>query len=122
MYPAAQLLKLLAGSDFAVVCVPLTPETRNLIGEKETAGYEATAWLINIARGAIVDEEMLGRALKEKWIAGAGIDVVTSEPLALSSPLWDLTNLILSPHVSGGHEDYVQHATELFRGQPAPLC
>ena len=114
MLPADQLWRLLGESDFVVVSVPLTPETSKLIGEKELRTMKSTAYLINIARGGIVDEEALIRALEEKWIAGAGLDVFATEPLPPDSRLWELPNVILSPHISGGMGDYIGKATEVF--------
>lgn len=114
MLPPAQLQRLLTESDFVVLALPLTQETAGLIGEKELRAMKSTAYLINIARGDVVDEEALIRALEENWIAGAGLDVVTTEPLPADSRLWELPNVILSPHVSGGMEDYAMRATELF--------
>ena len=73
-----------------------------------------TACLINIGRGRIIDEEALVRALSEGWIAGAGLDVFATEPLPPESKLWELPNVILSHHVSGGMEDYNVRATALF--------
>ena len=73
-----------------------------------------TAYLINISRGDVVDEEALIRALDERWIAGAGLDVFATEPLPLDSRLWELPNVILSPHIAGGMEDYAARATERF--------
>ena len=73
-----------------------------------------TAYLINIARGGIVDESALVRALEERWIAGAGLDVFATEPLPLDSRLWALPNVIFSPHIAGGMSDYTVHATEIF--------
>jgi phosphoglycerate dehydrogenase-like enzyme len=69
---------------------------------------------MNIGRGAIIDEEVLVRALTESWIAGAGLDVFATEPLPKSSKLWGLPNVLFSPHVSGSMEDYNLHATEVF--------
>lgn len=114
MLPANQLRRLLAESDFVVLALPFTPETNRLIGEEELRTMKPTAYLINIARGDIVDEEALVRALDEHWIAGAGLDVFTTEPLATDSRLWELPNVILSPHISGGMEDYAIRATEVF--------
>jgi phosphoglycerate dehydrogenase-like enzyme len=73
-----------------------------------------TAYLINVGRGEIVDEQALVRALEERWIAGAGLDVFATEPLPADSRLWELPNVIFSPHVAGGMEDYVERATEVF--------
>ncbi len=114
LLPSGQLKQLLSESDYVVIATPLTPETTGLIGEAELRAMKPTACLINIARGGIVDEEALIRALKEKWIAGAGLDVTAREPLPADSPLWELDNVILSPHISGGIEDYAMQATELF--------
>ena len=114
LLPAKQLKQLLAESDFVVICTPLTPETYGLIGEEEVRAMKSTAYLINIARGGMVDEEALIRALNEKWIAGAGLDVTATEPLPPDSRLWDFDNVILSPHVAGGMEDYMKHATGIF--------
>jgi len=73
-----------------------------------------SAVLINIARGAIVDERALVRALKEGWIAGAALDVFEIEPLPAESELWGLDNVLLTPHISGGTPRYMERAVELF--------
>jgi phosphoglycerate dehydrogenase-like enzyme len=114
LLPARQLPSLLKESDFVVISTPHTPETHHLIGEKELGMMKPTAYIINIARGGIIDEEALVRALDEKRIAGAGLDVTEREPLPADSRLWDFDNVILSPHVSGGQENYMARATELF--------
>jgi D-2-hydroxyacid dehydrogenase (NADP+) len=114
VYPRKQLLELLAESDFLVLALPLTKETEGMIGEKELRGMKPTACLINVARGAIVDEGALIRALEEKWIAGAGLDVFTREPLPPESPFYAMPNVIFSPHISGDIPDYESRATEIF--------
>jgi D-2-hydroxyacid dehydrogenase (NADP+) len=114
LLPAGELPTLLKESDFAAICVPFTAETKHLIGEKEFKIMKPTAYIINIARGGIIDEAALVKALDEKRIAGAGLDVTEREPLPAESRLWDFPNVILSPHVSGGQEDYMARATELF--------
>ena len=114
LLPTEQLTKLLKESDFVVLSLPFTSETNRLIGEKELRTMKPTAYLINIARGNIVDEEALIRALDERWIAGAGLDVFATEPLPADSRLWEFTNVIFSPHIAGGMEDYNIRATELF--------
>jgi phosphoglycerate dehydrogenase-like enzyme len=114
LLPAKRLPSLLADSDFVVISVPLTKETFQLIGEKELKAMKPTAYIINIARGNVIDEKALIHALEEKQIAGAGLDVTAKEPLPAKSPLWDMDNVILSPHISGGMEDYVARATDLF--------
>lgn len=114
LYPPGQLKQLIAESDFVVVATPLTLETRGLIGEEELRSMKATAYIINIGRGSIIDEEALIKALDGKWIAGAGLDVTATEPLPPDSRLWDFDNVILSPHISGGMQDYIKKATGLF--------
>ncbi len=114
MLPPDQLQRLLEESDFVVLALPLTPETNKFIGERELRTMKSTAYLINIARGDIVDEDALVRALNEHWIAGAGLDVFAIEPLPPDSRLWELPNVILSPHISGGMENYTVRATEVF--------
>jgi phosphoglycerate dehydrogenase-like enzyme len=94
--------------------MPLTQETKGMIGEKELRSMKATSYLINVARGAIVDEGVLTRALDEKWIAGAGLDVFVTEPLPSDSRFYELTNVIYSPHISGEMPDYELRATEVF--------
>lgn len=114
LLPPSELPALLAESDFVVLAVPLTNETRGLIGEAELRAMKPSAVLINIARGPVVDEAALVRALKEGWIAGAGLDVFEQEPLSPESELWEMENVILTPHISGGTEIYNQRATEIF--------
>jgi phosphoglycerate dehydrogenase-like enzyme len=109
-----QLHDLLAQSDFVLIGTPLTDETRNLIGEKELRAMKPTAYIVNIARGGIVNEPALIRALKENWIAGAGLDVFEQEPLPSDSELWKLENALLAPHVSGATPSYDDRAVNLF--------
>ena len=114
LLPAQQLHQLLAESDYVVLSLPLTPETRDIIGEKELRAMKSSACIINIGRGGSINEEALIRALDEKWIAGAGLDVTATEPLPPESRLWDFDNVILTPHIAGGMEDYMARATTLF--------
>lgn len=114
LLPRQQLTQLLSDSDFVVLTLPFTTESDKLIGERELRAMKSTAYLINISRGGIVDEEALIHALEEKWIAGAGLDVFATEPLPADSKLWELPNVIFSPHIAGAREDYAVHATGLF--------
>ena len=114
LIPRQRLAELLSESDFVALTLPSTRETTHLIGEKELRLMKPTAFIINIGRGNIVDEEALVRALEEHWIAGAGLDVFTQEPLPPDSKLWNLPNVIFSPHISGGMEDYYDRATDVF--------
>ena len=113
-FPPERLSDMLGLCDYVVVTVPLTPETRKLIGEAELRAMKPSAYLVNISRGETVDEAALIRALQEGWIAGAGLDVFEEEPLPSDSPLYDLENVILSPHVSGFTLRYDERASDLF--------
>lgn len=114
LFPSQELPRLLASSDFVVLAVPLNPETRHLLGEKELRTMKPTSYLINISRGAVVDEGALVKALKERWMAGAALDVFEREPLPPESELWGLSHVILTPHISGTSEKYNARLTELF--------
>jgi len=96
---------LLKISDFVSLHVPLTPQTKHLIGERELKLMKPTAYLINTARGPVVDMNALVRALKEGWIAGAALDVFEEEPLPPNHPLLSLDNVILSPHMATHTDD-----------------
>ena len=114
MLPPSDLPYLLAESDYVVVALPLTPESREMIGEAELRAMKPNAVIVNIGRGAIIDEQALVRALKEGWIAGAALDVFQQEPLSGESELWGLDNVILTPHISGGTPRYMERAVALF--------
>ncbi|MEM1581662.1 MAG: D-glycerate dehydrogenase [Candidatus Bathyarchaeia archaeon] len=90
---------LMKKSDFVSVHVPLTSQTKGLIGEKELRLMKPTAYIINTSRGPVINEEALCKALKEKWIAGAGLDVFAKEPLPFDSPLISMDNVVLAPHI-----------------------
>jgi len=109
------LPRLLQTSDFVVIAAPLTPETKGLIGERELRLMKPTAYIFNVGRGAIIQEAVLIRALKEGWIAGAGLDVTEVEPLPLDSELLRLPNVFLTPHYSGLRSHYWEHAVALFK-------
>lgn len=108
------LNELLAESDFVVLLVPLTPATRRLIGRRELGLMKESAWLINVARGEVVDEEALVEALRNDRIGGAVLDVFEEEPLPPESPLWELENVLITPHVAGTTQHYVPRALEIF--------
>jgi len=112
--PLSRLHDLLKQSDFVVLALPLTGESANLIGEAELKAMNSEGYLINVSRGAIVDETVLAKALEEGWIAGAGLDVFQVEPLPPDSPLRHLRNVIFSPHVSGDIAEYDVGAAGLF--------
>jgi len=99
-YPPDGLDNLLRESDFVVIAAPLTRETDHLIGKQQLQLMKSTAYLINISRGAIVNQPALIDALQNKRIAGAALDTVEAEPLAADSPLWTMPNVIITPHIS----------------------
>jgi phosphoglycerate dehydrogenase-like enzyme len=108
------LQDLLPEADFVVLLTPLTPETRHLIGERELRLMKRDAYLVNVSRGGVVDEAALVRALREGWIAGAGLDVFEHEPLPADSPLWDLRNVVITGHYGGASPAYDDRAFEVF--------
>ena len=126
VYPPSDLPKLLAISDVVVLALPHTGETRELIGSREIRLMKRDAILVNIARGRLVRAEDLADELARGTIAGAALDVFEHEPLNEASPLWDLPNVLITPHTSGFREDYWEAAVELFaqnlgryeRGEP----
>lgn len=99
-YHSVELDKLLATSDYISIHTPLTDETKNLIDERELRMMKENAVLINTARGGIVNEEALYKALSEKWIEGAALDVISEEPPKKHLPLFDLDNIIITPHIA----------------------
>jgi phosphoglycerate dehydrogenase-like enzyme len=101
LYAADEYAEVLVRSDYVVLACPLTSETRGLIGADELALLHREAVLVNVARGEVVDEEALVRALQQDAIRGAGLDVFREEPLPPDSPLWDLPNVLLTPHMAG---------------------
>ena len=109
-----RLQEFLPEVDFVVLTVPLTRETRGLIGERELRLMKPTAYVVNIGRGGTIDQYALERALRGRWIAGAGLDVFDTEPLPEDSPLWDLDNLIITAHYSGATPEYGQRAMAIF--------
>ena len=111
----AKLLDLLPKADVAVIACPLTPETKGLLGEKQFAAMKPTAYVINVARGGIVQTPALEAALKAKKIAGAGLDVVDPEPLPNDHPFWKMSNVVISPHVGGQSADAQERMWRLYR-------
>jgi phosphoglycerate dehydrogenase-like enzyme len=101
VFPSSDLLRLLAESDYVVLSAPLTPETSGMIGREQFAAMKPKACLINVGRGPLVDETALIDALRARKIGGAALDVFDKEPLPSDSPLWELENLLITPHVAG---------------------
>ena len=112
--PWSDLDALLARSDYVVLALPLTAETSALIGDVRLARMMRTSVVINVGRGGIVDEDALVRALRAGTLRGASLDVFATEPLPQDSPLWELDNVIVSPHVAAGTDRYDARVVELF--------
>jgi D-2-hydroxyacid dehydrogenase (NADP+) len=108
--PRAALTTVVARADFVVALVPLSAETQGLIDARVLAAMKPSAYLINLSRGSVVDEPALIAALRERRIAGAGLDVFATEPLPASSPLWALDNVIVTPHIGGLSDVYAEQA------------
>lgn len=104
----------LGEADFVVVATPLTPQTRNMFGAAELAAMRPDAYLINIARGGIIDEDALLEALHAGRIAGAGLDVFASEPLPSESPFWAMPNVFATPHISFSSPEVRPRTIALF--------
>jgi phosphoglycerate dehydrogenase-like enzyme len=114
VFAVAQLEAALSEADFVVLAAPETPETRHLIGARQLDVMKPTAYLLNVARGSLVDEPALVAALERRAIAGAALDVAAQEPLPPESPLWALENVFITPHVSAASESLWGRQTALL--------
>ena len=99
-FDKSELLKVLPEADFVALCLPHTPETKRIIDSAALAAMKSTAYLINVSRGALIDEGALIAAMRAGTIAGAGLDVTTEDPIPKESPLWELPNMIITPHIA----------------------
>ncbi len=115
LYPGKALRSMLKECDFVVITVPLTAETRGMLGAEQLAAMRPGAFLVDVSRGGVVDHEALASALKKGFLAGAGLDVFPEEPLPADSPLWAEPNVIISPHVAGLSPHYTDRAFFLFK-------
>jgi phosphoglycerate dehydrogenase-like enzyme len=114
IYPPEALVSVAREADFLVLIAPLTQSSRALVNAEVLAAMKKTAVLINVARGAVVDEAALISALASKQIAGAALDVFETEPLPTASTLWNLDNVILSPHIAGNSAGYHDKCADVF--------
>jgi len=110
-----ELNVLLPKADFVALTCPLTAETENLIDTRALSRMKHSAYLINVARGRVVDEESLVEALAARRIAGAGLDVTAEEPLASNSPLWGMPHVLITPHTAGETRRYEDNVIEILR-------
>jgi len=126
VYPASELRRFLGECDVVVVAAPLTAETRGLIGRDELRAMRRDGVLVNVSRGKLLREAEVAEELASGTIAGAALDVFEHEPLDPGSPLWDLPNVVITPHTSAFRRDYWQVTVDLFadnlerflRGEP----
>ena len=114
VFPRERLHEMLGQSDFVVVTAPRTPETRGMLGEAELRAMKPSAFYICYSRGGIADDAALLRALNEGWIAGAGLDAHTQEPLPPDSPFWTAPNTIITPHNSATSPMSRERRIEIF--------
>jgi phosphoglycerate dehydrogenase-like enzyme len=115
VHAMSELASLLPAADFVALTCPLTRETENLIDAKALARMKASAYLVNVARGRVVDETALIEALAAGHIAGAGLDVTAEEPLAANSPLWVMAQVLITPHTAGETSRYEDNVIEILR-------
>jgi phosphoglycerate dehydrogenase-like enzyme len=115
LYPGKAMRGLLKECDYVVVTVPLTPETRGMLGAKQLSAMKPGSYLIDVSRGGVVDQEALIQALEKGQLAGAALDVFPEEPLPADSPLWEMPKVLISPHVAGLSPHYVERAFSLFK-------
>ena len=113
------LVKVAGELDFLVALIPMSAETRNIVGEKVFAAMKPTAYLVNVARGGVVDEAALIKALDAGKIAGAALDVFAQEPLPADSPLWKTKNLTIFSHLGGYSLGYEDRAMPTIAGNMA---
>jgi phosphoglycerate dehydrogenase-like enzyme len=107
-------LELVQASDFIIVTLPLTADTRHFLGAREFASARPRAYVVNVGRGEVIDQNAMIEALRSGKLGGAGLDVTTPEPLDSQSPLWDIENVLLTPHISGAKQGYNDEACEVF--------
>jgi len=114
MYARDELETAVKDLDFLVLLTPLTAETRGIVNAGILAAMKPTSYLVNVARGGVVDEAALVEALKQGRIAGAALDVFTREPLPEDHPFWRMDNVIITPHLGGFHVGYVDEALPII--------
>ena len=114
VFSDATLIEHLPEADFVALTCPLTPQTEGLINARSLAAMKPSAYLINVARGRVVDEPALIRALGEARIAGAGLDCTVEEPLPAASPLWDIPSVLITPHTAGETRRYEDNVIDLL--------
>lgn len=114
LYPGHALATMASECDYLVVTAPLTDETHHMVNEAVFKAMKPSSVIINIARGSLIDEQAMIEALSTGEIGGAALDVFEEEPLPASNPLWEMDNVIISPHVSGASASYNELVADLF--------
>jgi phosphoglycerate dehydrogenase-like enzyme len=117
MFPPERRAEMIAACDYVVAAAPLTPETRGMIGEPEFAAMKSSAVVLNVGRGPVIDEAAMVRALTERRIRGAALDVFDQEPLPDGHPFYKLDNVLLSPHCADHTSDWTEQAMRFFLAQ-----
>ena len=122
VYSREQILEAVSDIDFLVILLPLSLDTEKIIDAQVFDAMKDTACIINVARGGVVDEAALIDALREEKIAGAGLDVFENRPLQPDSPLWDMNNVFITPHVGGRSDLYTQNILEIIEPNLRYYC
>jgi D-2-hydroxyacid dehydrogenase (NADP+) len=112
MVPRNELEHVVRELDYLVLLLPLEPATRHIVGDRILAAMKPTSYLINVARGGVLDDAALARALEAKKLAGAALDVFDQEPLPLDHPFWRMPNVIITPHFGGYYDRYVEDSAD----------
>jgi len=126
VYGFGELDQALGEGNFIVLAVPVTPKTHHLMNAERLAQLRPEAYLINVGRGVLIDEEALVQSLHAKRFAGAALDVTTEEPLPPESPLWHMENVLITPHIAGlteqmwerHYEHYTKNLRRYLAGEP----
>jgi phosphoglycerate dehydrogenase-like enzyme len=114
IYPAEELHTVLGAADYVVLACPLTEDTDGLIGPTELSSMHDESVLVNVARGAVVDQNALEKALQEGYLGGVALDVTDPEPLPTDSSLWGMDNVLVTPHMAGGSPEFARRCADIF--------
>ncbi len=114
IHSRAEIAQAAAELDYFILLLPLEHDTRNIVDARVLAAMKPSAFLINLARGGVLDEAALIAALQEKRLAGAALDALATEPLPADNPLWSMPNVIVTPHIGGYYDDYPRDAARQF--------
>jgi D-2-hydroxyacid dehydrogenase (NADP+) len=110
--PRSDLERVVGDLDYLVLLLPLEPDTRHIVGDRVLAAMKPTSYLINVARGGVLNDAALVRVLESKKLAGAALDVFDQEPLPIDHPFWRMPNVIITPHFGGYYDRYVEDSAD----------